>query len=414
MACLSHLLRSTASLRVLSLCLAHDNFRTYTEQVEQQCVQALVASLNHFPSREGFATSLMFMGRCTFFRTPDEIEYMRILFFLMIAVAACAMSVDSDTPNATEPPMESWEARANIPYRVQEVYPALHKGQIYLAGGFSPDVDPANQGISDRVYIYNPNSDQWSEGPSLPDLRHHPYLVSTGAELYSIGGFIAANGGQWSASTDILRLDETTGSWDKVADLLIPQSETVAAYIEGKVYIATGRTPNGTLNANWNHQGDIDSLQVFDPATLDVSFGRAASIQRNSGAGAVIDGKLYVVGGRTVTGGNVTANEVFDPETSQWKTLAPMPNAQGGIAAAALEGRLYVFGGEFFNNSGGGVYPESWEYNPATDTWSAIADMPVPRHGLGAVTVGNEVFVIAGATQAGGSGTSNRLSAYTP
>ncbi|MEM8487514.1 MAG: kelch repeat-containing protein [Bacteroidota bacterium] len=336
---------------------------------------------------------------------------MRILFFSLIVAAACATTVDSDT-QPSETLQESWEARTDIPYRVQEVYPALHNGQIYLAGGFSPDVDPADQGISDRVYIYNPAADRWSQGPSLPAPRHHPYLVSTGTALFSIGGFIVANGGQWSASKDIFRLDETTGSWDKVAELLIPQSETVAAYIGGKIYIASGRAPVGAQNANWNDQGDIDSLQVFDPTTLNVSFGQAASTRRNSGAGAVIDGKLYVVGGRVVGGGNVTANEVFDPVTGQWRMLAPMPNAQGGIAAAALEGRLYVFGGEFFNNTGGGVYSECWMYDPATDAWSSIADMPVPRHGLGAVTVGEEVFVLAGATQAGGSGTSNRLSVY--
>ncbi len=331
---------------------------------------------------------------------------------MLIVVTACATTVDSDTPAPPETPQESWEARADIPYRVQEVYPALHKGQIYLAGGFSPDVASASMGISDRVYIYNPESDAWHQGPSLPEPRHHPYLVSTGTELFSIGGFIAANGGQWNARTDVFRLDEAAGTWEKVADLLIPQSEPVAAYIGDKIYIASGRTPVGTQNANWTDQGDIDSLQVFDPATLDVSFGQAASIRRNSGAGAVIDGKLYVVGGRVVGGGNLTANEVFDPATGQWQTLAPMPNAQGGIAAAALDGHLYVFGGEFFNNTGGGVYSESWVYDPATDAWSSIADMPVPRHGLGAVTVGDEIFVIAGATQAGGVGTTNRLSVY--
>ncbi len=350
---------------------------------------------------------------CAISRTPYESDQMRILLFLLIAAAACATTVDSDMLEPSETPRDSWEVRADIPYRVQEVYPALHQGRIYLAGGLSPDVDPADQGISDRVYIYNPDSDQWSQGPSLPEPRHHPYLVSTGSELFSIGGFIAANGGRWSASKDVLRLDETTGSWVKVADLLIPQSETVAAYIGGKIYIASGRAPIGTLNADWNHQGDLDSLQVFDPTTLNVSFGQAASIRRNSAAGAVIDGKLYIVGGRVVNGGNLTANEVFDPATGQWRTLAPMPNAQGGIAAAALDGRLYVFGGEFFNNTGGGVYRESWEYDPATDAWSPIAEMPVPRHGLGAVTVGNEVFVIAGASQAGGSGTTNRLSVYS-
>ena len=335
---------------------------------------------------------------------------------MLIAGAACATTVDSDAPDApeTETSQESWEVRADIPYRVQEVYPALHKGRIYLAGGLSPDVAHDQQRISDLVYIYDPEADKWNSGPSLPEPRHHPYLVSTGSELFSIGGFVAANGGRWSASTDILRLDEANDSWIKVADLLTPQSETVAAHIGGKIYIASGRAPVGTQNADWGHQGDINSLQVFDPATQAVTLGPAASIKRNSAAGAEIDGKLYVVGGRVVNGGNVAANEVFDPATGQWTSLAPMPNAQGGIAAAALDGRLYVFGGEFFGSGGGGVYSESWEYDPGTDKWSPIADMPVPRHGLGAVTVGKEIFVIAGASQAGGEGTTNRLSVYSP
>ena len=238
---------------------------------------------------------------------------MRIVPFLLIAAAACATTDGSDINGTSETPRGSWEVRADIPYRVQEIYPALHQGRIYLAGGLSPDVEPADQGISDRVYVYDPAADEWSQGPSLPEPRHHPYLVSTGSELFSIGGFTAANGGRWSASTDILRLDESAGAWVKVADLLIPQSETVAAHIDERIYVASGRAPTGTANAEWNDQGDIDSLQIFDPATLDVSFGPSASVRRNSAAGAVIDGKLYVVGGRVVNGGNRTTNEVFDP-----------------------------------------------------------------------------------------------------
>lgn len=335
---------------------------------------------------------------------------MRTPSLLLLAAAACATS--GGGPLAAQTTEGSWETAADIPYRIQEIYPALHQGRIYLAGGLGPDVDPAAQGVSDRVYVYDPEADDWTEGPSLPEPRHHPYLVSSGSELFAIGGFVVANGGRWSASTEILRLDESAGSWVKVADLLIPQSETVAAFIGGRIYIASGRAPTGSANAEWTDQGDIDRLQIFDPTTLEVSFGPSASFARNSGAGAVIDGKLYVVGGRVVGGGNVTAAEVFDPATGEWTTLAPMPNAQGGIAAAVLDGRLHVFGGEFFGPDGGGVYPESWAYDPESNSWSAIAEMPVPRHGLGAVAVGDGIYVIAGATQAGGSGTSNRVSIF--
>lgn len=82
-----------------------------------------------------------------------------------------------------------------------------------------------------------------------------------------------------------------------------------------------------------------------------------------------------------------------------------MPQGQGGLAAASVGGKLYAFGGEYFNN-GGGVYAESWEYDPATDNWNALPDMPHPRHGLGAVSVGDEIYVIGGALEVGGNKTS--------
>lgn len=312
------------------------------------------------------------------------------------------------------PPTGTWEKRADAPYRVQEIYPAFHKGQLYLAGGFSPDVEATTQQISDRLYIYDPVNDIWKQGPSLPEPRHHPYLVSSGEKLFSFGGFVAGNGGRWSASTDVLMLDEDNDRWVKVADLLHPQSETVAGLIDGRIYLASGRKPGGERNADWNDQVDIDQVQVFDPETYAVSAGPAAPSARNSAAGAVIDGKLYVVGGRVVGEGNVTANEVFDPATQSWETLTPMPNAQGGIAAAALDGKLYVFGGEFFGPGGSGVYEESWVYDPATDAWQSVTPMPVPRHGLGAVTIGDQVYVVAGASEAGGSGTTNRLAVFRP
>ena len=87
--------------------------------------------------------------------------------------------------------------------------------------------------------------------------------------------------------------------------------------------------------------------------------------------------------------------------------------AQGGLAAAALEGKLYAFGGEYFDN-GGGVYPESWMYDPQIDSWTALTDMLTPRHGLGAVTLRSSIYVIGGAKQASGIDTSPIVERFRP
>lgn len=62
----------------------------------------------------------------------------------------------------------------------------------------------------------------------------------------------------------------------------------------------------------------------------------------------------------------------------------------------AVGGKLVAFGGEWFAPGGGGVFRETWIYDPATDAWSAGPDMRTPRHGLAAAAVGDTVYAIAG------------------
>ena len=40
-------------------------------------------------------------------------------------------------------------------------------------------------------------------------------------------------------------------------------------------------------------------------------------------------------------------------------------------------------------------------YDPATDVWSGAPAMPTPRHGLGAATLGNRIYVVGGGPRAG-------------
>ncbi len=305
----------------------------------------------------------------------------------------------------------AWETATDLPLRVQEIYPCLHQGSLWVAGGLSPDVPEAQQNISDSVHRLDVEQGQWTSQPALPEPRHHGILVSTGGDLLLFGGFVAANGGRWSASRDVLRLSDD--GWSRIATLPSAQSETVTAVNRGRVHLAGGRAP-GRANANWNDQRDVDSHQVFEPETGETTTTAPLPMARNSAASFLIADLWHVVGGRTVGGGNSARHDVYDFDEDTWRTAAPLPQAQGGLAAASIGSHGYVFGGEYFSPGGGGVYAEVWDYDADTDRWYEAGTMPVPRHGLGAVAVGEEIYVIAGATEAGGAGTSNRLSVFTP
>ncbi|WP_144392879.1 Kelch repeat-containing protein [Pleionea sediminis] len=309
------------------------------------------------------------------------------------------------------PAFSKWVSKPSLPYRVQEIYPALHNNKIFVAGGLSPD-SPQTGGVSSKVAVFDLKTEEWSFGNDLPEPRHHPYLISHNSQLYALSGFIQSEQGRWTASSDILIFDDKTLSWKKLnVGMPHPMCETVAMSFGSHIHIAGGRRPLGKTNGNWSDHSDTNQHWAFNPNTKKWIKKAPLPTARNSAASALIKGKWYVVGGRTVNGGNVSSNEVYDPETDSWHTKTPMPQAQGGLAAATIEDELYVFGGEYFDN-GGGVYKKVWKYSPTIDRWEHVTDMLVPRHGLGAVSFNNKIFVIGGAKYPGGKGTSNEMTVW--
>ena len=93
---------------------------------------------------------------------------------------------------------------------------------------------------------------------------------------------------------------------------------------------------------------------------------------------AVLDGKLYAVGG--VGDVFLSSVERYDPATNAWEEVAPMMAARVNLAAAALDGKLYVVGG----NTEIEALSSVERYDPATNAWEAAAPLTTARssHGI--------------------------------
>lgn len=336
-----------------------------------------------------------------------------------LGASALALSL-SERSAAQSASTGAWGTGPDLPLRVQEIYPAMLDGVIYLAGGLSPDVDRGRIGVSDRVFSLSPGAGRWQERPRLPVPLHHPNLVALEGLVYAVGGFTAQTGGMWAMSEGVRVFDPQRNSWRTGPAMPQPYAETVASVLNGRLHVVTGRRPAGLSNKAWSDHADTNAHIVLDPAAQVWTTAAPAPTARNSAAGAELNGRLHVVGGRTVSGGNTPVHEAYDPQSDQWETRAPLPEPEagprgaGGLACASLNGALYAFGGEWFDNSGGGVYAQVWRYDPQSDSWTEMARMPTPRHGLGAVTVGDRIATLAGAAQPSGVQTSARLEWFTP
>jgi hypothetical protein len=131
----------------------------------------------------------------------------------------------------------------------------------------------------------------------------------------------------------------------------------------------------------------------------------------NLGA-AVVDGKIYAIGGVVITYQDkirtdtkvVGTNEEYDPATNTWTYKAPMPIPSSDFAIAVYQNKIYCIGGgvtRYLNMSKGNwdvKFGEGFNqvYDPATDTWGNKTAMPIPQDEAQANVVGDKIYFLRG------------------
>lgn len=142
-----------------------------------------------------------------------------------------------------------WQDAAPMPVPRNQFSCVVVGGKIYAIGGqFHHDSMQLDQA---RVDIYDPVTDSWSSGPSLPKGHSHAEgatFVHSG-RIYMAGGHTTAAGASKEVDPDILSL-VPGGTWENVGTLPMPLSSPAAAIIEGKFYVAGGSPGRSAVQAD--------------------------------------------------------------------------------------------------------------------------------------------------------------------
>ncbi len=271
-----------------------------------------------------------------------------------------------------------WTRGADLPVPRSEVAAAALGREVYVIGGLASRFEAL-----DNVDIYNTEEDSWREGARLPVPLHHTAAAGYAGKIYVIGGY--TNGTDFPPVNSVYIYDPETDSWSKGAEMPTPRGALTVQVLGDYIY-AVGGQNRGALAVN----------EAYNPRTDTWEKKAPMPTPREHLASGIALGKLYVIGGRGTSDLNV--NEAYDPASDAWAAKAPMPSRRGGIAAATLNtgpgNRIYVFGGEGLAS----VFNSVEEYHAEEDIWRGREPMPTGRHGLGAVALGNSIYVIGGAT----------------
>lgn len=128
-------------------------------------------------------------------------------------------------------------------------------------------------------------------------------------------------------------------------------------------------------------------------------------------ATAVLDGRIYVVGGMDAAGTALARVDVFDPEANSWSVAAPLPEPRHHLGLAAAQGRIYAIGGVSSTFPSFSTTSSVFAYDPASDTWTDRSPMPIARRSHIAVELAGKIYVIGGHT---GSTSLSTNQAYDP
>lgn len=301
------------------------------------------------------------------------------------------------------PEVNGWSTGPALIEPVSEQTVVELNGLVYTAGGYPHDRIPVN-----LVWIFDPRTGRWSVGPPLPIALHHAMGAAVNGKLYVIGGEMNGAGtGLPAVFIDtVWELDPAVGEWTAKASMPTARSGGGAAAVNGRIYVAGGRPPRG---------GDF---AVYDPAADGWTVLPDLPTGRNHLAVAAIDGLVYVAGGRFGGGFNSERTdvlEVFDPRTGTWSTRAPLPAPQGGVASVEANGCLFVIGGEGNYSDPRGLSDNTEMYNPRTNSWTTLAPMPTPTHGLiGGAFIDGVIYLPGGAVTQGTASASTIHWKYRP
>jgi len=332
---------------------------------------------------------------------------------LVIAAAALLAAAHAQPAPAPSLAKGTWTKLAPMLHTQNEAATVVIGSRIYVMGGFTT----GTAGPIDRVQIYDTAKNEWSEGTPLPDPVHHHGAALVGGKIYVVGGFHEPFPKRAPIDSTWV-FDPATNHWDKRAPLPSPRGAMVVAAIGNLIYAAGGEhlRPAGTPVPQGAPAGyePITDFSVYNPQADRWATLPAMKVARDHAYVGVVNGRLYVVGGRDRPKYDIVTVEEFDPGTGAWTERAPMPTGRSGGNAAVLGGRLYVFGGEGNNASPIGLFNEVEAFDPAANNWTRFEPMPLPRHSLITATLGNRIYLPGGATTRGGTDITAYVDAFEP
>lgn len=250
----------------------------------------------------------------------------------------------------------SWQPLPPFPAPTREIIAVAAAGKIYMFAGQGKFFTPLG-----LVYEYDPATKVWTKKKPMPLPAHHVAMVEYNGKVYAFGGFKKPASGEiaWEAINNSWEYDPANDTWKALKPMPSMRGAASAAVVNGKIYVMGGAG--------------------VQPGAKNVPL---------------------IIGPDGTPNRSLDTVEEYDVSSDTWRERTTMPTPRNHFALAAVNGKIYAMGGRLGSAFGpfGTVTDVVEEYDPATDRWgSERAKMSTPRDSMSWGVYSGKIFVIGGA-----------------
>ena len=256
-----------------------------------------------------------------------------------------------------------WPEVANMPVGVGSAYGVAYNNYFYAFGGATSLVlsDTVN-----NVQRYNRLTNTWDQPTVVPYGAYRENI----AKLLPNGKIYVAGGNNATGFTNkAYWYDPETNTWEQKNNLPFTWCDPrIGALPSGKFIISGGSANTSSTR--------LSKCYIYDPEADTYTLASSLNIARgNHSQIELADGRVMALAGVTNPSDvPISSYEIFNEDTGTWTLFnsSPISGNYPGMLSNIC-GKVLAWGGSDNVNCSAAVY----EYDTATDTWTALPDFPV-------------------------------------
>jgi N-acetylneuraminic acid mutarotase len=277
--------------------------------------------------------------------------------------------------------------------------------EIWLMGG---RIDPNpmtnnDEGPTDAVEIFDVATGTWSFSSSmLNETQQYAGCAQIGGKLYLAGDYHPTASPEIRSQGFLQSYDLNTDNWTMKTPMPSGKKVGLAGVdaLDGYLYVAGG------VNRQ-NRQDITDRLLRYDPVIDNWTELASMNYKRHSFTLTAFHGKLYALGGVSKEINPLTnftdiidsnRTEVYDPATDTWTNLSDLPISLAAHSATVFNDEIVIIGGYKDNTWNGVASKKIFGYHPLDQTWRLIHTLPIGLYDSTIASAGGTIMYATGDT----------------